>query len=185
MARISVFCGSSHGKDARIIEDIKTLGLILGQTFHHINYGGGLYGHLKDLMDSVGKGSAKMSAILSPTYYDAKETYPSFVTVVKALDDEDRVNKLLDADAFVITPGGDGTLAEAFFSHNRNLSAVYDNKALKPTVFLDTNDFYKNLREHFKHMADLGYSNDKRQEQLHFEKTPQDVIDTIIRELKK
>jgi len=176
MEKISVFCGSSYGNDAQVKQDIKDLGVLLGKKAACILYGGGLYGHLQDLMDSVGQAGGRMEALISPAYFDESEVYPDYVTVIKVRDDEERIKKFLEADAFVVTPGGDGTLAESFFAHNRNLSALFQKSALKPVIFLDTNGFYTHLKEHFKQMSRLGYSNEKRQGALHFETTPQAVI---------
>ena len=45
---VSVFCGSSYGKDKQIKKDIKELGRLLGEKASLVLYGGGLYGHLQD-----------------------------------------------------------------------------------------------------------------------------------------
>ncbi|MBL4589867.1 MAG: LOG family protein [Alphaproteobacteria bacterium] len=87
---------------------------------------------------------------------------------------------LLEADAFIVTPGGDGTLAESFFAHNRNLSALYSERTQKPIIFLNTSNYYKHLKEHFSHMADIGYSNQERQAQLTFEENPKAIISKLF-----
>jgi len=180
MTIVTVFCGSSHGKDSKIVSDIKDLGQRLGQNASHVLYGGGLYGHLQDIMDAVGSTNGTMDAILPPAYFDPTEVYPEHVNVIKVNSDEDRILEMLKADAFIVTPGGDGTLAESFFAHNRNLSALYENGKQKPIVFLNTNNYYKHLKAHFEQMSNVGYSNEKRQEQLFFEATPEDVISRIF-----
>ena len=98
--KVSVYCGSSYGNDNQIIDDIKELGRLLGTNAKLVLYGGGLYGHLQDLMDGVGETGGKMNAILSPAYYDPKEVYPGHVTVVQVKDDEERIKTFLEGDAF-------------------------------------------------------------------------------------
>jgi uncharacterized protein (TIGR00730 family) len=173
---ISVFSGSSYGNDKQIIEDIKELGRLLGTRTERVLYGGGLYGHLQDLMEAVGNAGGKMDAVLSPAYFDPKEIYPSHVNVIKVQNDQERIEHFLKADAFIVTPGGDGTTAESMFAHNNNLSALFQNKAQKPVIFMNTNGFYSHLIDHFKHMSKAGYSNDKRQRPLFFEPSPKAVI---------
>jgi uncharacterized protein (TIGR00730 family) len=177
---VSVFCGSSYGKDKQIKKDIKELGRLLGDKASLVLYGGGLYGHLQDLMDGVGETGGNMQAIISPAYFDPKELYPPHVNVIRAKDDEGRIQKFLDADAFIVTPGGDGTFAEAMLSHNRNISALFQKEAGKPVVFMNTNNFYKHIKNHFKHMVTAGYSNNQRQQHLHFEPSPKKVVQKIF-----
>jgi hypothetical protein len=178
--KVTVYCGSLYGNDKQIIKDIKELGRLLGKKAKTVLYGGGLYGHLQDLMDGFGETGGNMHAVLSPAYFDPGEKYPSHVTVIKVKDDEERVKAFLEGDAFVVTPGGDGTFAEAMFSHNRNLSALFLQQAQRPVVFMNTNEFYSNVIKHFEHMTNVGYSNEQRQDQLYFEATPASVIERIF-----
>ena len=125
---ISVFCGSSYPKssDAEVyINDIKNLGAILGREKLLVRYGGGLYGHLKDLMESVGQAGGTMEALISPAYFKEDEIYPDYVSVQKLSDDIKRMKGFLKSDAYILTPGGDGTFSEAWLSHNDNLARLF------------------------------------------------------------
>ncbi len=176
---VSIYCGSSYGHDMGIVDAVKDMGRRLGQHTELIRYGGGMYGHLQDIMDSCGDAGGKMQAISCPAYFKEGVDYPDHVDVIKSKNDEDRIDMFLKSDAFVVTPGGDGTFAEAMFSHNRNISALFQGVAQKPVVFLNTNGFYDFLKLHFDHIKSAGYSNDERQNELHFAETPSDVIDIL------
>ena len=181
---IAVFCGSSYGNDPQIADDIKRLGYLLGTRGTHVFYGGGLYGNLQDFMEEVGKSGGTMDAVLPPAYFKPDEIYPDHVNVIPVKSDEERIRHFLQAEAFIITPGGDGTTAEAFFAHNQNLSALFQKQTQKPMVFMNTNGFYKHLRGHFNHLVEQGYSNNDRQARLYFEKAPVNVINRIVKTLK-
>ena len=98
---VSVYCGSSYPTGAKApvyIKAIRDLGHALGGKSIHVRYGGGLYGHLQDLMEEVGNQGGKMQAILSSAYYDPKEVYPPHVEIVRVDSDLERAEKFLESE---------------------------------------------------------------------------------------
>lgn len=177
---ISLYTGSSYCKNdldfqKRCIRATKEMARIAGQEADLVLYGGGLYGHLQDVMDEVGKVGGKMKALVSPAFYDPNEQYPSHVELVKLADDQERTKAFLSADAHIVTPGGDGTICEAFFSHNDNLSRLYSGGQMKPVAIMNLNGYYDGLKAWFATAAAVGYSNAERQSKLHFLATPKAV----------
>ncbi len=179
---VSVYCGSSYprGDQADLyIAAIQDLGHALGGKKTLIRYGGGLYGHLQDLMNSAGAAGGQMEAILSSAYFKADEVYPPHVTVTQVDSDLDRAGLFLESDAYIVTPGGDGTFSESCFSHNRNLSLLFTQQTMKPLVFLNIAGFYEHVRGHFNHMAKTGYSSPARQAAVHFAPSVDAAIDLL------
>ena len=177
---ISLYTGSSYCKNdpdfqKRCIKATKEMARIAGQEADIVQYGGGLYGHLLDVMEEVGKVGGKMRALISPAFYDPNEQYPDYVDVVKLDDDQQRTKEFLSADGHIVTPGGDGTICEAFFSHNDNLSRLYSGGVMKPVTILNLDGYYDGLKDWFTKAVAVGYSNAERQSNLHFLKTPRAV----------
>ncbi len=179
---ISVYCGSSYPtgeKAPTYIKAIKDLGSALGEKPVLVRYGGGLYGHLQDLMEEVGHKGGKMQALLSSAYFKPEEIYPPHVEVIQVDSDLERAELFLGSDASIVTPGGDGTFSESCFSHNRNLSRLFSQQSMKPVVFLNIDGFYDNVKAHFEQMAAVGYSNEKRQAALHFVPSVKAAMDVL------
>jgi predicted Rossmann-fold nucleotide-binding protein len=170
---VSLYTGSSYPKNdedfkAVSIAETKKMAQLVGKHADLVFYGGGLYGHLKDVMEEVGAMGCKMKALISPAFFDPKELYPDYVDVVQVADDQVRTQMFLSADAHIVTPGGDGTICEAFFSHNNNLSNLFSGQAMKPVCLLNLDGYYDGLKNWFEQAAKVGYSNDERQKQLCF-----------------
>lgn len=181
---VSIYTGSSYPKhDAafakRCAEATKEMARLAGQNADIVQFGGGQYGHLLDVMNEVGKVGGRMRALIPPAFYDPKEVYPNFVEVVMVPDDVTRWRKFLDSDAHIVTPGGDGTVCEAFFSHNDNLSKLYGGGEMKPVAVMNLDGYYDHLQAWFNHAASVGYSSPERQEKLNFLSSPQAVANHL------
>lgn len=173
---VSVFTGSKHGKDPLISAHVIQLGELLGQQAELVRYGGGQYGYLKDLMNGVSNTDAKMEAIISSAYYKEDEQYPEFVSVIKTVTDIERNKQFSLSDAFIVTAGGDGTIAEATHMQYQNVSATYSYTPQKPIIFVNTNDYFNGLRTQYSKAIEDGYSDKERQANLHFVNSPTDAV---------
>lgn len=177
---VSLYTGSSHPKidtpfKARSIAATIEMARYAGLNADIVQYGGGLYGHLLDVMEEVGRVGGKMRALISPAYYDPNEIYPDHVEVVQVKDDVERAQKFLKAEAHIVTPGGDGTICESLLSHNDNLARLFSDRALRPVTLLNLDGYYDDHRALFKKAADYGYSSAERQKELKYFDTPKAV----------
>jgi|GEM_PF-2285632 len=181
---VSLYTGSSYCKNdpafqARCVAATKEMARLAGGNADLVLYGGGQYGHLQDVMDEVGKIGGQMQALISPAYFDPKEVYPSHVDVKQVIDDQERTKLFLGADAHIVTPGGDGTICEAFFAHNDNLAKLFGGGEMKPVAILNLDGYYDSLRDWFAKASAVGYSNADRQKNLHFVDSPDAVAQLL------
>ena len=181
---VSLYTGSSYCKNdpafqARCVAATKEMARLAGGNADLVLYGGGQYGHLQDVMDEVEKIGGQMQALISPAYFDPKEVYPSHVDVKQVIDDQERTKLFLGADAHIVTPGGDGTICEAFFAHNDNLAKLFGGGEMKPVAILNLDGYYDSLRDWFAKASAVGYSNADRQKNLHFVDSPDAVAQLL------
>ena len=79
------------------------------------------------------------------------------------------------ADAFIVLPGGVGTLEEGM----EILSMIQLKQTQKPLVFVNTEDFYRNLLDHFKNMIQLQFAKRDTLNSFYLAEDPQSALDHI------
>lgn len=186
---VTIFSGSSYPKVEGTFKDLaiaetKAVAHILGTKAQLVRNGGGLYGHLEDVINGVGKANGKIECIISDAFFKEDEVYPEHVTVIRTKDDVERQRHFLTSDAFVVTPGGDGTICESMLSHNDNIARLFQNAALKPVIWVNVSGYFNDLSAQFARAKEVGYSNNARQAQAHFVPNAQAMKEILWPEAK-
>lgn len=135
---IALFCGSSNTTDPAFLEAAAQFGRLLARSDVRLVYGGGGVG----LMGRAAKAAhAEGGDVLGviPEFLRSREVVYDEVETIVVTNMHERKQRMYQAsDAFVIMPGGVGTLEEVIelISWRRlNLHA-------KPIVFVNLNDFW-------------------------------------------
>ena len=152
---ICVFCSSSESINKSYFKLANDFALLMAKNNINLVHGAGKIGLMGELSRTVRSNGAKAIGIIPERL--------NIEGVVSCDDDEIIVTKDMQerksimrekADAFVVLPGGFGTLEE--------VAEVITLKQLryheKPIVFLDNNDFYKNLFEQFNTFYTEGFT---------------------------
>jgi len=115
LKNICVYCASSSSVDPKYRQLATDLGQFLGQENRTLVYGGGHVGLMGACADAVLEQSAKVIGVI-PQYLKDREVAHEGLTVLHVTDTmQERQKKMADlSDAFVMLPGGLGTLAEFF-----------------------------------------------------------------------
>lgn len=115
MTRICVFCGSQTGKDASFADVAKNVGLSLVKHGHSLVYGGGSTGQMGLLADTMLNGNAEVIGVI-PEALALPELMHQGVADMRIVDNmharKAEMHSL--AEAYLILPGGFGTLEELF-----------------------------------------------------------------------
>lgn len=131
----TVFCGSRSGLSAHYTQEARALGEALAAHQFTLIYGGGQTGLMGSVADATLIAGGHVKGII-PRFLEAREVLHEGVTDLNVTEDmPSRKAKLFDlADAYIILPGGFGTLDEfAEVLVNRQLG-LHD----KPIVILNT-----------------------------------------------
>ena len=116
LASVAVFCGSSFGNNPAYREKAAELGRVLASSGIRLVYGGGYRGLMGVIAESVRQSGGKVTGVLPKVFDDPRVR-------LKDVEDEliiasgmhERKSMMYDrSDAFIIFPGGIGTLDEFF-----------------------------------------------------------------------
>ena len=141
---VAVYCGSNPGNDPAYREAAVSLGQTLAERGISLVYGGGHVGLMGAVADAVLECGGEAHGVITEAL-EAKELAHhglSTLRVVKTM--HERKAAMADAaDAFVMLPGGFGTLDEFFEVVSWTQLGIHD----KPCGVLDVNGYFGPLRE--------------------------------------
>ena len=151
---VCVFCGSSFGRDPVFAEAARETGRLIAAHGYDMVFGGGGVGLMGETAEAARDGGAKVTGILPEFLRGQEPPLASGETIEIVPDMGVRKRRMLElSDAFVILPGGIGTLDEFF--------EVIVEKQLgqlpKPIVILNLNHFYDPLIQLLNHTASLEF----------------------------
>jgi len=114
MARsICVFCGSQYGSDPAFRRVATALGEMLGAAGVSVIYGGGHVGLMGAVADAAMAAGGKVIGLIPTRLLEREVGHRAITELITTRDMFERKQQMIDrADAFVILPGGLGTLDE-------------------------------------------------------------------------
>lgn len=151
---VGVFCGSSMGFDPRWAEAAEAFGSLLAEEGLRLVYGGGAVGLMGACAKAaIGAGGRVLGVI--PEFLRLPEVaYEAAQLVVVTSMHERKAMMFQEADAFVVMPGGVGTLEEVI----ELLSWTRLELHKKPVLFLDLGGYWRPLFELFDHVVRQGFT---------------------------
>jgi len=177
---ICVFCGSSHGASPHYARAARTLGRLIAERGFSLVYGGGGIGLMGETARAAREGGAAAAGIL-PEFLRRIEQPPEWERdVIIAADLQERKTRMLAmADAFVVLPGGAGTMDEFF----EVVSSANLNILPKPIVVVNTDGFFDPLERLMAHIVREGFAKPALFSTYRLVATPEAAIETIVQEL--
>jgi hypothetical protein len=139
---ICVFCGASTGHDPRHREAADTLGRMIADAGIRLVFGGGNAGLMGAVADAALAAGGEVVGVI-PHYLIEREHGHRGVTELKVVDSMHSRKETMFAlaDAFVVLPGGVGTLDETFEIITWRQLGMHD----KPIVVVDTGGYWQRL----------------------------------------
>jgi uncharacterized protein (TIGR00730 family) len=154
VAAVCVFCASSNTIERRWLDLARELGAALARRGHTLVSGGGRVG----MMGTVAQGARSMGAstlgVIPESLIFQEAADPASDELVTTVDMAERKSVMMTkADAFVVLPGGLGTLDELFEVWTTGALALHD----KPVVLLDVDGFYTGLLDWIRGLVASGF----------------------------
>ena len=174
---ICVFCGSSESVDD-IYKTVATeLGRAIGKKGIDLVYGGASIGLMGCVARGVHEEKGKVIGIL-PEFFRIKDIeYIDVDELIVTKDMRERKAKMDDrSDAFIVLPGGVGTLEEAIEILSMRQLKLSD----KPLVFINTQGFYDKLNDTFASMIDLHFAKENIRNIYAMTLDPQSALEYIF-----
>ncbi len=173
---ICVFCSSSSHIDNTYVQATLDLGRLIGKRGDTLVYGGTKTGLMGIIADSVRKNGGKVVGVVPEMLKDRGISYDDadWLFVTKDLR-ERKATMAEQAEAFIAMPGGFGTLEEIL--EEVTLKQLgFHNKAI---VFINTNDFYRNLNNQFEQIYSENFSKPEFRELYYFAANPEKALEYI------
>lgn len=151
---VCVYCGSSDFVADSYKEAARRTGELLGAGGFDIVYGGGRVGLMGIVADAGLKAGAKVVGIIPEHIkrYEVDHTGLSELIVVDSMHTRKRM-MVEQSDAFLILPGGIGTLDEMFEIITWRQLRLHG----KPVVIVNTQGFWNPLVALMEHMTETGF----------------------------
>ncbi|HEY2950819.1 MAG TPA: TIGR00730 family Rossman fold protein [Micromonosporaceae bacterium] len=155
MAVVCVFCASSRALDQRWLDLAFTVGRELAHRGHSLVSGGGRVGMMGGVADGARAGGAYTLGVIPQSMVDLEvaDTRADELVVTDGM--ASRKSLMIEkSDAFLILPGGLGTLDELFEVWTTATLAVHH----KPVVLLDADGFYQGLVDWLRTLPAAGFA---------------------------
>lgn len=150
---VCVFCGSSPGGDSAYLAAARRLGERMGAAGHTLVYGGGASGLMGELARTALTAGAKVIGV-RPTPLDHLERPLGGIEMIHTSDLFERKQRMIAmSDAFLVLPGGLGTLDEFFEVVTTAQLGLHE----KPIVLVNTEGYFDPLLALLRHVNGAGF----------------------------
>ena len=155
---IAVYCGSKLGAKSTYAIVARELGAQMAARGIRLVFGGGRMGIMGEVADQVLAGGGKVTGVI-PHFLDDLEVAHKGVTELIVVENMHERKHIMytRSDAFVILPGGLGTLDECM--------EIITWKQLQihacPIIILDVDGYWRSLRELFKDIVEGEFAHPK------------------------
>jgi uncharacterized protein (TIGR00730 family) len=173
---LCVYCGSRFGTDPAYREMATGLGELIARKGITLVYGGGGVGLMGLTANAALKSGGKVVGII-PTFLLKREAgHPDLTETVVVETMHERKLEMFDrSDAFIILPGGIGTLEEFFEVLSWRTLGLHT----KPIVIIDQGGYWQPLEALLKSIVDGGFADRGHLDHVVFVKSVADVLPAL------
>ena len=172
-----MFCGSSQSVDDCYKKVATELGQEIGRRGIDLIYGGASIGLMGCVAHGVHQEKGKVIGIL-PEFFHTKDIgYLDADELIVTQDMRERKAKMDErSDAFIVLPGGLGTLEEALEILSMRQLKLTD----KPLVFINTVGFFDKLNETISSMIEKKFAKENIRTLFAMTPNPQTALEYIL-----
>ncbi|MCW2944237.1 MAG: hypothetical protein JWR24_954 [Actinoallomurus sp.] len=153
--RVCVFCSSSSRIDRRYLDLAADAGAELARRGHTLVSGGATVSCMGAVARAARDGGAKTIGVIPKALVDVEIADDDSGELVVTEDMRSRKGEMdRRSDAFLVLPGGLGTLEELFEIWTSRVLGMHE----KPIAILDPHGLYDPLRELMRHLLDEGFA---------------------------
>jgi len=175
---VCVFCGSSYGTNPAYAGTAKRLGELLAASGYGLVFGGGNVGLMGETARAARDGGVPVHGILPEFLKHLEPPLKAKEQVVITPDLQTRKQLMLSMSAaFVVLPGGLGTLDEYFEVVTSAQLHVFG----KPIVVVDIAGYYAPLITLLEHVVRQGFAKPEALKLHHVVTTADDAVATLNR----
>ena len=176
---ICVYCGSSNRVDERHKDSARRIGREIGERGLQLVYGGGRVGLMGLAADSTLAAGGEVIGII-PGHIQELEVEHTGLTELHVVDSmHTRKRMMFDrSDAFVVLPGGLGTLDETFEIITWKQLGLHD----KPVVIVNSDGYWQPMLDLLEHMIGAGFARPEHRKLFRIVDSVEEVFDALALE---
>jgi uncharacterized protein (TIGR00730 family) len=172
-----VFCGSAHGADPAFAEAAVALGETLARRDLGLVYGGGQVGLMGVLADAAMANGGRVHGVITRALAELEVAHPGLTELEVVETMHGRKASMADAaDAFVMLPGGFGTLDEFFEALTWTQLGVH----AKPCGVLDVAGYFAPLLDFLDGASEAGLLRPEHRSLVMIERDADALLDRLV-----
>lgn len=177
MEKITVYCGSSPGKNPAFKQAANELGKVLAGRSITLVYGGGSVGLMGVLARTVVDNGGRVIGIIPKAIAEMEVAYTGLQDLRIVEDMHSRKSLMADlADAFIALPGGLGTIEELMEILTWSQLGFHK----KPCGLLNVEGFFDQLLDFLDRLVEDQFIAQEHRAMLLVEKDPQTLLDKFL-----
>jgi len=178
MAAVCVFCASSRSLENRWLELAREVGAALGARGHQLVSGGGRVGMMGAVAEGARATKAHTLGVIPQSLVDLEiaDTGADELVITDGMAAR-KIVLLERANAFLVLPGGLGTLDELFEVWTTATLGLH----AKPIVLVDIEGFYQGLVAWLHGLVEQGFVRAKGLAMVHVVRTVDEALDAVER----
>lgn len=176
MRRVGVYCGSSAGRDPVFRASAEALAGVLLDRGLGLVYGGASVGLMGAVCDAILAGGGEAIGVIPQALMAREVAHRELpdLRVVSSMHERKALMVEL-ADAFVVLPGGIGTLDELFETYTWAGLGLHD----KPLGLCNVAGYYDGLVAFLDQVVEHGFLAPEARARLHVDADPAGLLDAL------
>lgn len=181
MQTVCVFCGANPGIDPQFLQAARALGNALATTQRTLVYGGAKVGLMGAVADSVLAGGGKVVGVLPQSLVEREVAHHGLTElhIVSGMHERKTMMAGL-ADAFIMMPGGLGTLEEFFEMWTWAQLGLHR----KPIGIFGSQAFFSPLLTYLDHLVSQGFVRAEHRRMVALEEEPNALLERLARSIE-
>ena len=171
---ITVYLGSTPGKDPRYLKTAEAVGKMIGESGNTMVYGGADGGLMGACASAVLESGGSVIGVIPEFFTFRGHARLNELHVVASMGE--RKKKMIElGDAFLALPGGPGTIEEI----SEIMSAVRIGLFHRPCILYSDGGYYEDLKRQYDRMVKEGFLSEEERRRFTFAETMEEVREAL------
>jgi uncharacterized protein (TIGR00730 family) len=171
--RVAVYCGSANGSQPAFRAEATALGKAIAAAGMDLVYGGANVGLMGAVADAVLAGGAEVIGILPAVLAGREIAHTGLTSLEMVPTMHERKARMAElADAFLVLPGGYGTLDELMEAVTWAQLGLHD----KPCILINTAGYWNGLLEFLDSIVAAGFLKAENRQLLQVAESAADAV---------
>ncbi|MGD0731568.1 MAG: TIGR00730 family Rossman fold protein [Terracidiphilus sp.] len=175
--RVAVYCGSANGNDPAFLAEARALGAAIAVARLGMVYGGACVGLMGAVADAALAGGAEVIGVL-PEVLSGKEIAHQGLTTLEFVSTmHQRKARMVElADAFLVLPGGYGTLEELL----EVVTWAQLRLHAKPSILINTAGYWEGLLKFLDTAVASGFLKPENRALMRVAATAEEAVGMVV-----